>query len=521
MKLSLTPLTRTLVAAVVCLSLAATAWAATPVPAATDVNMVTYEAFGAVGDGITDDLPAIVAAHAHANEHGRPVRSNPEATYHLGRRALTAVIQTNTDWSTSRFIIDDSQPVENHRLSLFEVSSRLPTETLTIERLARGQTRLDLRPARDSLVLVENNNRRIFIRRGLNQNNGTPLKEVFILKQDGTIEGAIDWAYDVITRVEVHPIDPEPLLLRGGIFINLANRMKQEVGYNYWSRNILITRSNTEVEGVTHQVAGETDFGHPYSGFLNVRMAANITLRNCLIDGRKVYSTIGNAGKPVSMGTYGYSASYVVNFRMIGCRSDNILDRTRWGVIGTNFMKNILVEDCVLSRMDVHMGASGAYTIRRSTLGHMGLNAIGRGTLLVEDSTLHGGSFISFRADYGSTWEGEVIVRNSRWLPPAGRGGLILFNGSNDGTHDFGYACFMPQVIRIDGLSVDDVAPNGEPRTLSYFNNLLGAPRADRPFPYRLTERIEVKGLKTASGQTPRVSDSAELAAAVTVVAVP
>ena len=183
------------------------------------------------------------------------------------------------------------------------------------------------------------------------------------------------------------------------------------------------------------------------------------------------------------------------------------------GVIGTNFMKNILVEDCVLSRMDVHMGASGAYTIRRSTLGHMGLNAIGRGTLLVEDSTLHGGSFISFRADYGSTWEGEVIVRNSRWQPPAGRGGLILFNGSNDGTHDFGYACFMPQVIRIDGLSVDDVAPNGEPRTLSYFNNLLGAPRADRPFPYRLTERIEVKGLKTASGQTPRVSDSAELAA--------
>ena len=228
MKLSLTPLTRTLVAAVVCLSLAATAWAATPVPAATDVNMVTYEAFGAVGDGITDDLPAIVAAHAHANEHGRPVRSNPEATYHLGRRALTAVIQTNTDWSTSRFIIDDSQPVENHRLSLFEVSSRLPTETLTIERLARGQTRLDLRPARDSLVLVENNNRRIFIRRGLNQNNGTPLKEVFILKQDGTIAGAIDWDYDVITRVEVHPIDPEPLLLRGGIFINLANRMKQD-----------------------------------------------------------------------------------------------------------------------------------------------------------------------------------------------------------------------------------------------------------------------------------------------------
>jgi hypothetical protein len=52
-------------------------------------------------------------------------------------------------------------------------------------------------------------------------------------------------------------------------------------------------------------------------------------------------------------------------------------------------MKNILVEDCVLSRVDVHMGVSGSYIIRRSTLGHAGLNAIGRGRLIVEDSTLH------------------------------------------------------------------------------------------------------------------------------------
>lgn len=484
-------------------------------------DFVTYEAFGAVGDGRTDDLAAIVAAHAHANEHNLPVRSNPEATYHLGRRALTAIIQTNTDWSTSRFIIDDSQGVENHRLSLFEVRSRLKPGTLAIERLARGQPRLDVRPAQDSLVLVENSNRRIFIRRGLNQNNGTPLKEVFILRTDGSIEGAIDWDYDVITRVEVRPIDPEPLVLRGGIFINIANRMKQEVGYNYWSRNILITRSNTEVDGIAHQVTGETDFGHPYSGFLNVQMAANITLRNCAIDGRKVYETIGAAGKPVSMGTYGYSASYVVNFRMLGCRSDNILDRTRWGVIGTNFMKNILLEDCVLSRMDVHMGASGSYIVRRSTLGHMGLNAIGRGLLLVEDSTLHGNSLISLRADYGSTWDGEVVVRNSRWIPPAGRGGLSMFSLSNDGTHDFGYECFMPRTIRIEGLTVDDASRPADGPGIAYFNDPLGAPRADRPFPYRLTERIEVTGLKTARGLPLRVSDNAELAAAVTVVMQP
>ena len=30
-------------------------------------KILTYEEFGAVGDGINDDLPAIVACHAEAN----------------------------------------------------------------------------------------------------------------------------------------------------------------------------------------------------------------------------------------------------------------------------------------------------------------------------------------------------------------------------------------------------------------------------------------------------------------------
>ena len=58
---------------------------------------VSYEAFGAVGDGVADDLPAIVEAHAFANTHDLPVRTKPGATYHLGRRALTVVIMTDTD----------------------------------------------------------------------------------------------------------------------------------------------------------------------------------------------------------------------------------------------------------------------------------------------------------------------------------------------------------------------------------------------------------------------------------------
>ncbi len=486
-------------------------------------NLVDYESFGALGDGVADDLEAICQAHAYANTHGLAVRTRADATYHLGGRALTAIIATDTDWNTSRFTIDDAdtERVEDHRANLFEVRSLLEPEVLQIDRLVRDQPSLDVRPAHDCHVLVENNQRRVYIRRGLNQNNGTPQHDCFILRRDGSIDSPIDWDYDQVTRVEAKPIDDAPLRLRGGVFTTMANRMVQEVGYNYWARGIRILRSNTDIDGLTHYVAGETAVGHPYTGFINVQQCADITLRNCFATGHKIYSTVGAAGKPVSMGSYDYNANNVVNFRMIGCTMNHITDRTRWGVIGSNFCKNILLEDCTVSRMDTHMGVSGTYEVRRCRLGHMGLNAIGRGTLTVEDSTLYGRSLISFRPDYGSTWEGDVVIRNCRWVPSCGdRVWPHLIGASNDGMHDFGYPCSMPRHVDIDGLEVDDSNHPDDYDGMYYFSDPDGHNNsvddipltAQRPHPYAPAERITVRRLTTASGKAPKVSPNVALA---------
>ena len=491
-------------------------------------SLVSYEAFGAMGDGVTDDLAAICEAHEYANAHGLSVRTKPDATYHLGSRALTAKIATDTDWNTSRFIIDDTQ-VEDHRVPLFEVRSLLEPEELQISRLSRDQQQVDARPQRDCHVLVENANRRLYIRKGLNQNNGVPQHDCFILRRNGAVEGAIDWAYDVITRIEARPIDERPLVLRGGVFATLANRMKQEVGYNYWARNIVITRSNTEIVDLTHYVVGETAVGHPYRGFLEARQCANITLRNCFATGHKIYSTIGAAGLPVNMGSYDLHANNVVNLRVIGCRMNHILDRTRWGVIASNHCKNILLEDCILSRMDTHMGVSGTYTIRRCTLGHMGLNAIGRGVLTVEDSTLYGRALVNLRGDYGSTWEGDVIIRNSRWIPSCGDTCQPHMIGVvNDGLHDYGYPCFMPREIIIDGLFVDDTNHPEDYQGMYFFSDPDGMrdgiedlpPAAERPFPLEPCQTVRVRELTTASGKKPRLSPNAEMARSTVVIEV-
>lgn len=67
-------------------------------------KIITYEEFGAIGDGRNDDISAIAAAHAYANDHHLPVRARDGARYYIGKQALTAIVKTNTDWGTAELM---------------------------------------------------------------------------------------------------------------------------------------------------------------------------------------------------------------------------------------------------------------------------------------------------------------------------------------------------------------------------------------------------------------------------------
>src|SRR5690606_25653402 len=51
---------------------------------------VSYSDFGAIGDGKSDDIEEIVAAHAFANQHNLSVKADDNATYYIGGKKLTA-----------------------------------------------------------------------------------------------------------------------------------------------------------------------------------------------------------------------------------------------------------------------------------------------------------------------------------------------------------------------------------------------------------------------------------------------
>lgn len=470
-----------------------------------DVKVVRYEDFGALGDGKTDDFEAIAKAHAFANEKRLPVEANDKATYFIGGRGITAVIQTDTDFGDAKFIIDDRKVINSYA-NIFTVRSMLePVYPEGIHSLKKNQNRIETDLSHDSVMHVTDSYVRRYIRRGLNRNRGSWQTDVFVVGKDGQIDvnTPILWDFDQITDIVAYPIDPTPLTVTGGRFTTIANAEKST--HDYFSRGISIRRSNVIIEGLEHRITGEGDHGAPYRGFIHISECANVTVRNTTLSGHKTYSKIGNAGKPVSRGSYDILAVRALNVSFINCRQFNdIKDRTRWGIMASNFSKNLLYDGCELSRFDAHQGVFGA-TIRNSRLGHMGINAIGSGTFLVENSTVYGRTFINLRNDYGSTWKGDFVIRNCTFVPACGEPvSASLIGGSNDGQHNFGYTCHMPERITIDGLRIDDSnhpANYQGPTLFADFNPKYTHAGYEEKYPYVKTREVLLKGVTTASGK--------------------
>ncbi|MCQ2393165.1 MAG: hypothetical protein MJ249_02665 [Kiritimatiellae bacterium] len=476
---------------------------------AASASFITYEEFGAVGDGKTDDMPAIVAAHAAANKRNLPVRATAGKTYFIGKAAKTAIIQTDVDFGTANFIIDDVD-CEKYTTSIFTIApSRKPVPVTGIGALDTNVKRITAKLPCACLLSLENNTVRHFIRYGANQNNGTAQREMLLVGADGSIDPQtpLTQAFKAVTKALAFPLEAKPLTITGGHFTTIANQCASQ--YHYHARNINVNRSSVRLIGLRHDVTGELDHGAPYGGFISVSACANVVVSNCVLTAHRTYRTIGSAGRPVSMGSYDLNCGNAINVSFINCRQTTDINDTRyWGLFGSNFCRNLLFDHCSFSRFDAHMGVANA-TVRHCELGHMGINAIGYGTFLVEDTTVHGhGAFFNLREDYGSNWRGDFIIKNCVFKPRTKWGAQIV-GGHHNGQHDFGYPCFMPRRLIVDGLTIDDSRlPEGAGGPY-IFGNIKPSDKpgaAPEPFPYTVTEEVVLRNVKVLSGKPIKVS---------------
>ena len=466
-------------------------------------GVINYSDLGAIGDGVSDDAIFIKATHEVANHYGFNVKADDDALYNITGKKVSAIISTNTDFGNATFIIDDTK-VDDYTSSIFEIRSKKPSFKINhIKSIKKGQKKINIKINEAALVKVTDNNVRMYIRYGLNQNNGREQTDIFLIDKNGNVNEntPIIWDFKNISEMNFFLIDQEKLIIKGGKFITIANQVEEE-NHPYYSRNILVNRSNVEINNLKHFVKGEGNHGTPYQGFISIKNASNVKIKNCLLTGHKTYQKIGNAGKLVSRGSYDLSVISSTNVLFKNCRQTNdINDETYWGIFGSNYCKNLIFENCTLSRFDAHMGVYNA-TIRNSTLGYMGIKLIGFGQFLVEDSTIGGENLVSLRQDYGSTWNGDFKIKNCVFIPSKTKSStLSLFSGKNSGLHDFGYTCYMPNKIEIDQLLIKDshLKDYNSLFLFSDFNSNMKNENFEELYPYIKTKIIKINGVNIES----------------------
>jgi len=339
-----------------------------------------------------------------------------------------------------------------------------------------------------------------YIRRGGNANNGAPQREVILVDGDGNVspDTPVIWDYDTTTSFTAIPIDPETLTIRGGKFTTIANKVVG--GDQYYNRGIRVARSNLVIDGFEHYVTGEPNaVCAPYSGILVISDCAEVLVQNSVFTGRR----------QAFHGSYDLQLSSCANVTFKDCtQANSIHDNAYWGIMGANYIKNVTYDGVSFSRFDAHAGVHNV-TIKNSQLGHQGINLIGSGTALIENTTVSSGRFINLRSDYGSIWDGEVIIRNCVFNQHNGNGyDHLLIGGDNDGQHDFGYPCMMPRKITIDGLVIRDKKHSPlyfGPKIfdsfggiLLYIKDIFNKP----PYPYGVTEEVILRNITIESGRS-------------------
>ena len=463
------------------------------------VSEVRYKDFGAVGDGNTNDFAAIKAAHDYANEGGQKVVAGYGKYLITKTNASTITIKTQTDWSGAEFIIDDSDislSDSDRSCSIFTISSDYAFKTysqtqqnsvgkaisalnknvkngIVIER--ESTPLMDLGLGYRALIVVFNSGHKNYIRYGGNANDGNTQREIVLIDENGQVDPSTPFLLDYakITDIQVCRADLPELTITGGKFTTIANTVSSET-YASFARGISITRPNTVISGLEHYITGEGENGVAYGGFISISNTTDVLVKDCILTAHKTYYCEGSGGGRVGMGTYDIGIGTANNVVFKNCTQSNffypgttVSSMTTnsegwyyWGISGTNYCKNLVYDECTLSRFDAHSGVYNAKIIKSKVSS---IAIIGGGTFEMIDSELHSprytmtssagtNSLIDLRSDYGSTFNGKVIVKNVKMISGAS---VINVIGATYSNHNFGYGCALPSEIEIDNFSVE------------------------------------------------------------------
>lgn len=333
---------------------------------------VTYEEFGAKGDGVAEDFEAIYRAHEYANENGLAVKGKPGATYYINDPRVDGVvstvkIRTDVDWTDVKFTIDDSkislddESNEWRNPELFKVVSDYEPITINDEKTLKAitdfglntkSTKVALKLDYPALIIPYDSSTKVYRRLYYGSWAGGSKHEIIVIDEEGNIspETPLNFDYERLDYVKVIRLDIKPITILGGEFTVIASRInrlrrneKGEVYYvgGYIDRGFSVNRSYTTVKGLKHFMKGEIPMseqvneageivvvGMGYAGFISAGSANHVTFEDCVVTARRCYNYYSGG----ALGTYAIQGGAVNKLVFKNCRQSNF-----WVTVDENF----------------------------------------------------------------------------------------------------------------------------------------------------------------------------------------
>jgi len=451
---------------------------------------INYEMFGAKGDGVTDDSLAIKNTHEYANLNNLKVCLNSSKTYYI-KSYDNIEVKTDVDFNGCKFIIDDNG-VTTKKNPIFRVTSNYDGIDIDVTNISVNKNTKkisNLAGYGNCLVRVENSKKKQFNRHG-NLENGLNQRDLFVIDNEGNVLNDVIWDFESITKITLYKID-KPIKITNGHFTTLVNN---EGLNSYWERGFIINRSNVVFENITHILEDEK-ICSPYDGFLHFKTCCNVLLKDCNLSPHISY-TISDS----KLGSYDLRFDEVVNVTMDRVYGYSL--ETRWGVMTSNYSKDFKIYNSKLNRVDAHCGLHNLIC-RDTDIYKNGFTLIGSGDLIIENvNVINSTYFINLREDYGSTWDGELIIKNCKLKSTSSYPKIIEFR--NTGESDFGYTTRMFKNIEIENFIIDDNEYVGtDPIALIYnTSSRVGNINATTyTNPYIFFEKASYKNVKTTTGK--------------------
>ncbi len=471
---------------------------------------ITYDLFGAKGDGITNDFEAIKRAHDFANnfllEQKRPVTvyADPDKTYCIREGSGYISVITDVDWRGATLIFDDW--TDNDRDGANDVITNIPvfdvvsdvcvaTNGILFTEINKDDLRGTFSPETEDLsflidavhssdyytrykevrevfddsltwgVWLQDNSKR-WIRKGVNQNSGDSTAEVITFNsKSGELLSNIDFTYSDLKTIRVFPIRNDGIAI-GNAYIQ--TRTNNDV-YTSSSRNPYTGRGirirytgNVILHDIVHTLDEKAHpnhsefqgnpYGNLYSGIIDINQTAYVSLEHIDLSAHTPCPQYTN--KSSYHGTYDIQAQntvflYLEEIGYANSYEQDILDPDRWGVIATNQGKETFLLDSTINRMDAHRGITDLY-IEDTVFGQKGLTLIGQGDFYAEDIVFDQAvQILSLRQDYGASWDGDMYFKNvTANLPESVDFLIYAYNTQN---WNFGSRSYFPNLY-IDGL---------------------------------------------------------------------